>query len=93
MSAYAEVKRHVVEVNHARAARRAYAQTGAWSSKPVEAQSIMRVAQLVDDHGIDLQEVFLDTPVKVGLVRNDVRISFAELRRGLWRLLSCLPPA
>ena len=42
--AYRDLKRHVVEVNHARAARRAYAQTGTWSNKPVEAQSIMRVA-------------------------------------------------
>ncbi|KAH8062544.1 hypothetical protein JL722_3466 [Aureococcus anophagefferens] len=86
-SAYRDLKRHVVQAAHARGAR-AFAQ-----HKPLEQQTIMRIATLVDDHGIDLQEVFLDTPVRVGVVRGDVRISFAELRRGLWRLLSCLPPA
>ena len=86
-SAYRDLKRHVVEVAHARPAR------GFAHGKPLEQQTIMRIAQLIDDHGLDLQEVFLDTPVKVGVVRADVRISFSELRRGLWRLISCLPPA
>ncbi|KAH8059861.1 hypothetical protein JL720_13669 [Aureococcus anophagefferens] len=73
-SAYRDLKRHVVQAAHARAR---FAQ-----HKPLEQQTIMRIATLVDDHGIDLQEVFLDTPVRVGVVRGDVRISFAELRRG-----------
>ena len=53
---------------------------------------MLRLARLVDDQGVDLQEVFLDTPVKAGLVRADVRVSHAQLRRGILRLLACVPP-
>lgn len=50
-----------------------------------------KMATFIDDEHIDLQEIFLDTPGRVGRVHDDIRISHSDLRRGLLRLLSCLP--
>lgn len=86
--AYRELKRHVVEVNQAKRSRRAFSSQ---RDHPSAADSLMRLAKLVDAHGLDLQEIFLDTPVAAGVVRGDVRVPLAQLRKGLARLLGCAP--
>ena len=85
--AYREVRHHVVDVARRRATRRAVVQAGA---KEEDAALVMRLAKLVDDHGLDLQEVFLDAPTAAGAVRADVRVPAAQLRTGLRRMLCCL---
>jgi hypothetical protein len=85
--AYREVRHHVVDEARRRATRRAVVQAGA---KEEDAALVMRLAKLVDDHGLDLQEVFLDAPTAAGAVRADVRVPAAQLRTGLRRMLCCL---
>ena len=51
---------------------------------------LAKMAAVVDEECLDLQEIFLDT---TPILRSDLRISLSDLRRGLTRLLSCLPAA
>ena len=81
------MRHHVVDEARRRATRRAVVQAGA---KEEDAALVMRLAKLVDDHGLDLQEVFLDAPTAAGAVRADVRVPAAQLRTGLRRMLCCL---
>jgi len=85
--AYREVRHRVVDVARRRAAKRAVVQDGA---NPDDAALVLRLAKLTDDHGLDLQEIFLDAPTAAGAVRADVRVPAAQLRTGLRRMLCCL---
>ncbi|KAJ1460060.1 hypothetical protein M885DRAFT_509755 [Pelagophyceae sp. CCMP2097] len=83
--AYRQVKRRVVGNDSPRA--------GDAPPDAVSAPPIVRVALLVDAEAVDLQDVFLDTPAHSAHLGDDARVGCAQLRKGLLRLLACMPPS
>ena len=76
-----------MDVARRRAAKRAVVQDGA---NPDDAALVLRLAKLTDDHGLDLQEIFLDAPTPPVLF---VRMSGGGAQRwrtGLEKMLCCL---
>lgn len=91
--AYEASKNRAIRFMHRESAR---------AEPPHDDTVLSRIASLVVDDNLDLVEIFLDA-THASLTRramhtnnkslavNDIRLSFHDLRRGLWRLLACLP--
>lgn len=93
LRAYEATKNRAIRFTHRESAR----------PEPSHDDTVLsQIATLIVDDNLDLVEIFLDA-TQDALTRramhtfnkpdaiNDIRISFQDLRRGLWRLLACLP--